>query len=421
MSETLVAKWAELVTQALLFLVVPRVLGPDAYGQFAVAFAAVSLVSIGLGLGAPLAAIRYVPAATPEQRYGRARAVAASTAASRARVLSALTVAALATLPPLLDVSLSVTLAVCAAAWCSVASSVVSELALAVGRSRVWNARFPLENALVVVAAPVGYAAGGADGAIYGLAAATAATLALLSPGLVGDLRGAPRTSGLPPGAVAYARIQTVSVVLSTLVMRGGPLAMVLAGEPGAAVGYAAIATGVGAAGAAAMMSLLGVQLPRLVSQPREGTKDDARRSAWAAIAIAIAVTVPAALLAEPALELALGDEFAPARDAVVLALPSVPLGAALGHLWLVTNLGLRLRVLAAGWTAGAVRFAAVAALTIPAIDARGASTALSCGLLAAAVTMAGLLGDRAVRATTSAAVLGAALVLGAGAAAGAL
>ena len=90
-------------------------------------------------------------------------------------------------------------------------------------------------------------------------------------------------------------------------------------------------------------------------------------------------------------------------------------------HLWLVTNLGLRLRVLAAGWTAGAVGFAAVAALTIPAIDARGASTALSCGLLAAAVTMAGLLGDRAVRATTSAAVLGAALVLGAGAAAGAL
>jgi O-antigen/teichoic acid export membrane protein len=421
MSETLVAKWAELVTQGLLFLVVPRVLGPDAYGQFAVAFATVSLVSIGLGLGAPLAAIRYVPAATPEQRRGRARAVAASTAASRARVLAALTVVALAIAPPLLDVPLAVMLAVCAAAWCSVASSVVSELSFALGRTKVWNARFPLENALVVAAVPAGYAAGGSDGAIYGLAAATAAALALLSPGLVGDLRGAPRTGGLPAAAAAYARIQTVSVVLSAVVLRGGPLAMVLAGEPSAAIAYAAIATGVGAAGATSMMSLLGVQLPRLVSQAREGTKDDARRSAWAAIAIALAAAVPAALLAEPALELALGDEFAPARDAVVLALPSVPLGAALGHLWLLTNLGLRLRALAAGWTAGAVAFAAVAALTIPALDARGASIALSCGLLAATVTIAGLLGDRAVRATTSAAVLGAVAVLGAGAAAGGL
>lgn len=420
MSETLVAKWAELVTLALLFLVVPRALGPDAYGQFAVAFAAVSLVSLGLGLGAPLAAIRYVPAATPEERSARARAVALSTAASRARVLAALSVAVLATLPPVLDVPLPVTLAVCAAMWCSVASSVVSELALALGRTRVWNARFPLENALVVVAAPAGYAAGGADGAIYGLAAASAATLALLSPGLAGDLRAAPRTGKLPPDAAVYARIQTVSVLLSTLVMRGGPLAMALAGAPSADTGYAAIATGVGAAGATSMMSLLGVQLPRLVSQPRERAKDDARRSAWAVVAIAIAATVPIALLAEPALELALGDEFAPARDAVVLALPSVPLGAALGYFWLLTNLQLRLGVLLGGWAAGALVFAAVAAFTIPALDARGAAVALSGGLLAATVAMAGLLGDRATSAIASAAVLGAVAVLGAGVVAGA-
>ena len=402
MSETLVAKWAELVTQALLLLVVPRALGPDAYGQFAVAFAAVSVVSLGLGLGAPLAAIRYVPAATPEERSGRARAVAASIAASRVRALAALTVAALAIAPPVLDVPLPVTLAVCAAAWFSVASSVVSQLALALGRTRVWNARFPLENALVVAAVPAGYAAGGSDGAIYGLALATAATLALLSPRLARDLRGAPRTDGLPSGAAAYARVQTVSVVLSTLVIRGGPLAMALAGASSTATGYAAIATGIGAAGATSMMSLLGVQLPRLVSQPRDVAEDDAQRSAWAAIAIAIAAAVPVALFAEPALEVALGDEFAAARDAVVLALPSVPLGAALGHLWLLTNLRLRVGVLAGGWAAGALAFAAVAALTIPAIDARGASIALSCGLFVATVAMVGLLRDRGTWATAA-------------------
>ena len=104
---------------------------------------------------------------------------------------------------------------------------------------------------------------------------------------------------------------------------------------------------------------------------------------------------MPVALFAEPALEVALGDEFAAARDAVVLALPSVPLGAALGHLWLLTNLRLRLGVLAGGWAAGALAFAAVAALTIPALDAKGASIALSCGLFVATAAMVGLLRDR--------------------------
>ena len=76
MSETLAAKWAELVTQALLVLVVPRALGASAYGEFAVAFAVVSVLSLSLGLGAPLAAIRYVPAAAAGERLARARAVA---------------------------------------------------------------------------------------------------------------------------------------------------------------------------------------------------------------------------------------------------------------------------------------------------------------------------------------------------------
>src|SRR3954451_20021998 len=38
-SETLAAKLAELASQALLVLLVPRALGPSAYGEFAVAFA----------------------------------------------------------------------------------------------------------------------------------------------------------------------------------------------------------------------------------------------------------------------------------------------------------------------------------------------------------------------------------------------
>ena len=65
LSETLLARSVELASQALLLLLVPRALGSADYGSFAAAFAAMSVVSIGFGLGAPLAAMRYVPGADP--------------------------------------------------------------------------------------------------------------------------------------------------------------------------------------------------------------------------------------------------------------------------------------------------------------------------------------------------------------------
>ena len=88
LSETLLARSVELASQALLLLLVPRALGSADYGSFAAAFAAMSVVSIGFGLGAPLAAMRYVPSADPSSApasRGRSRGTSRSAAPVRSR------------------------------------------------------------------------------------------------------------------------------------------------------------------------------------------------------------------------------------------------------------------------------------------------------------------------------------------------
>jgi O-antigen/teichoic acid export membrane protein len=414
-SDTLAAKWVELITQALLVLVVPRVLGAGPYGEFAVAFAIVSVLSLGLGLGAPLAAVRYLPAADPAVRAQQARSLAAAVARSRALTLGALSVAALALTPVLLDIPIWVTAAVCVAAAASVGSSIVAELALALNRTRVWNARFPLENGLVVAAAPLGYEAAGAHGAIGGLLVACVLAFALLLGRMLGALRGPEGGGPLPPEAMRYARLQTGTVALGTLIKRAGPIAMPLVGASSVQTGFAALATGFGSAGNTTLMSLLIVHLPGLVGRPRAESDVEAAHTFRVALAVGTVAAVVAALLAEPGIDLFLGDEFAGARDAVVLALPAVPLGAALGLVSLMAALRLRPGALTSSWAVGAIVFAILAAVAIPPLDAEGASIAMTGGLLAAAVSGSVLLGERQVVLSCAAAVAGAAMALAAG------
>ncbi len=82
-SIALAGKAAELVTQALMIVLVPRWLGPSAYGDFALALAIVTIGSISLSLGGPEVMARFVPATTPTERAGVARALAARLAVSR--------------------------------------------------------------------------------------------------------------------------------------------------------------------------------------------------------------------------------------------------------------------------------------------------------------------------------------------------
>ena len=396
LSETLLARSVELASQALLLLLVPRVLGSADYGSFAAAFAAMSVVSIGFGLGAPLAAMRYVPSAEPLARAGLARAVARHVAIGRARALAALTALAvlLALLVPGAPVGLVAT--VCLAGWFSVGSSIAAELALALGRTRLWNARFVLENLLVVLAAIAGDALLGTSGPIVGLAFAAALTFAVLASGVAPLLRaGAPGVE-LPAGLGRFARLETASVLILTVVLRGSPVAMLLLGASTLQVGYGAIATGIAAAGAGVVLSLVVVSLPRLADLARSAparAEREARRSALAVSPIAAALGIPAALVAGPAIEVALGVEFAGARDAVALALAVPPLAAAVGLAGQLAALRMRPELRTAIWSCGGLAFAIVAIVAVPSLGAEGAALAVVSAFAVAAIASVPLVG----------------------------
>ena len=414
LSETLLARSVELASQALLLLLVPRALGSADYGSFAAAFAAMSVVSIGFGLGAPLAAMRYVPGADPVERAGLARAVARHVAIGRARALAALTTLAvlLAFVVPGANAALVAT--VCLAGWFSVASSIAAELALALERTRLWNARFVLENLLVVLAAIAGHAALGTTGAIVGLAVAAALTFVVLAAGIGPVLRGAAAGIELPAGLGRYARLETASVLIVTVVLRGSPVAMLLLGAATLQVGYGAIATGVAAAGTGVVLSLVVVRLPRLADLARSApalAEREARRSAIPVSVVAAVVGIPAALFAGPAIDVALGEGFAGARDAVALALCVPPLAAAVGLAGQLAALRMRPELRTAIWIGGGLVFALVTLVAVPALGAEGAALAVVSAFAVAAVASVPLVGA-AMRAPVIVGLTGAAAVL---------
>ena len=88
------AKGAELVTMLLLATLVPRALGPEAYGRFAVPLTIVTLGSLAMSLGGPTLLARFVPAAPPHEQLGLARAIGARLARGRALQLGAVVAAA---------------------------------------------------------------------------------------------------------------------------------------------------------------------------------------------------------------------------------------------------------------------------------------------------------------------------------------
>ena len=110
----------------------------------------------------------------------------------------------------------------------------------------------------------------------------------------------------LPAGLGRYARLETASVLIITVVLRGSPVAMLLLGATTLQVGYGAIATGVAAAGAGVVLSLVVVSLPRLADLARSAparAEHEARRSALPVSTVAAVLGIPAALVAGPAID----------------------------------------------------------------------------------------------------------------------
>src|SRR4051794_30744943 len=212
----LVGKAGELTAQALLLVLLPRLLGPVDYGTFALALSIVTLSSSAIAIGGPTLLARFVPAASPAPRDAVALAIVMRV--TRWRVVgvvvisiaaAVLAIAAPDPFPPLLTALVVIALAL------DIAATMAFQVALGVGHTAMWSNRFGAQNLIVVLGAIAGHALAGMTGAVAGIVVASASTLAwgwvVVGPRLVA----APRGAEIPPGALRFGSHYAASNLLT--------------------------------------------------------------------------------------------------------------------------------------------------------------------------------------------------------------
>ena len=235
-----------MVTLVLLATVVPRALGPTAYGRFAVPLTVVTLGSLALTLGGPTLMARFVPAAPPDERVARARALGARLARGRALQLAALgvvTAGAVAVapdrLPPLATAYVALALA------SNVAASLLLQTTLGLGRTGAWSTRWPLQNAVLIVSVLVLFDRAGAIGAVAATLVAATAALAFALVVAVPALRPTGPPVAVPAGAIRFGALQATGAALVQVAQRGGVLAVAVLAADATETGFAALAIGI--------------------------------------------------------------------------------------------------------------------------------------------------------------------------------
>lgn len=387
---SLASKGAEMATLLLLATVVPRVLGPAAYGRLSLALTIVTVASVATPFGGAATMARFVSCAPAPERAALARALGGRLARRRAvqlagvvLVVAALVAAAPARFPPL------PTALVTAALVAGVAATLTLQIALGLRRTAPWSVRYPLHNSILIVAALVLGPGLGAAGAAAAVAIASLGPLALALATVARPLRGARSGAEVPAGALRFGALQGTSGVLLQVVHRGGVVAVAVLVGSSVEAGFAGLAIGVALAATYAVLQAFTVALPGRVEQAvgdPAGAEAALRRSGWIALAVAAPVAGGAALVVEPALAAALGESFRGAADAFAPALALValaPVSACLAH-----AAALRLRPEASAWAslAGAIAFLAVALAAVPAWGAAGATSAMLAGVAATAL-----------------------------------
>lgn len=385
---SLAGKVAEAFTLLVLATVVPRVLGPADYGQFAVALTVVAIGTVAMTLGGVTLLTRYVPAAAPGERAALARTLSARLVRNRAVLFAALIVivAALVTwdptrFPPLLTALVLVALAF------SVLATLALQADLGLGRAGAWCARYPVQNAVLVVAAIVLYGAAGVTGAVAAIvvSAVVASGLGILA--VTPLLRHRRSPVAVPEGALRFGRLQATSGALVQVTQRGGVIAVALLASSSEQTGFAALAIGVALAATYTISQVFTVSLPRLAQ--RRGAETSLRRLAGGLLAVVVPVTVGAVLAIDAAVPIVFGAGYAGAAGAFSPALAMVVLAPV--NALLVQSAALRLQpesTLCAALV-GALAFIVAAVLTVPAWGAAGAAGAALAG--AAAYALVGI------------------------------
>ncbi len=381
-------KALEALTLAALVLLVPRALGPADYGGFAVALAVATGIATATGIGGPALFARVLAPLDGRARRDVARVLALRVARARGLMLAFLATAAVAValIAPGHVSALRVGL-VAAAALLGTAATLLAQLALGLERTAGWSLRYPLENAVIVVAALALYPSAGLDGAVAAIAIGAAAALGLGVASTRPALLGARPGAALPAGTLRFARLQASAGALTQVVHRGAAPACALAGAGAVATGHAAIAAGAALAITYAVAQTLLAALPGAVrahARVTPGAEAPLRRTAALCAAVVVPVCAGLALAAEPLLGAALGEGFRGAAGALRIALAA----AALAPLWALAGQLAALRGRAeatlAGAAAGAVTFALAALVLIAPHGAAGAAGAMLAGVAAA-------------------------------------
>jgi O-antigen/teichoic acid export membrane protein len=386
-------KALEIGTQGLLVLLLPRLLGPAGFGRLTVGLAIVTLGSAAISLGAPSAFARFVPAAPAARRAGLARTMTLRLAPIRVvqLAIAAGIGSSLVLLAPERFDALDTTLVVLALAV-EVAAILGAQVALGVGRTRLWSFRSAARNAVLLLSVPFLFHLMGTPGVLYGVVLSSLAGLACAgwtSLLLVGRAeRGVP----IPEGAMRYGAVVGVASILGQLTYRGPVLATSVLARSAVETGFAALAGSVAMAVMFAVRELFTVSLPELVAhwgRDREHAERVLRRLGWWVEAAFIPAALAGVLLLERGLPLVAGRQFTSAVGALVpilMLLPLLPLPI-LG--WQGAALRLRPEMALTIVACEAVTFIVTAVLLVPLWGALGASAALFVAVAASSVLTA--------------------------------
>jgi O-antigen/teichoic acid export membrane protein len=379
---SIAGKAAEAVTLVLLATVVPRVLGPADYGRFAVALTMVAIGSVAMTLGGATLLARYVPAAAPDDRAALARALSVRLARNRALLFAVLTVIATvlvmwdpARFPPLLTAFVLIALAL------NVVATLALQADLGLGRAGAWCARYPVQNAVLVVAAVVLYEAAGATGSVAAITVAAAVAFGLGIVAATPLLHRRFQPVAVPEGALRFGLLQAASGVLVQVTQRGGVIAVALLAASDVQTGFAALAIGVALAATYAITQVFTVSLPRLAQGGGlAGAEFSLRRLAGGLLAVAVPVACVTVLALDTAVPIVFGERYTAAAGAFGPAMAMVVLAPV--NALVVQAAALRLRPEATLYAAlaGALSFTGAAVLAVPAWGAAGATAAALAG-----------------------------------------
>lgn len=385
-------KIAEAVTLVLLATVVPRLLGPSDYGRFSVALTVVTIGSVALTVGGATVLARYVPAAEPADRVPVAIALTRGLARDRGVALTVLAVlaAVLASTDPG-RFPLLPTVLVLLALGLNVATTLALQADLGLGRAGAWCARYPVQNAVLIVAVLALHTPAGVTGAVAAIVVAAVAGAVLATIAVAPLLRSGLPAVALPAGASRFGWMQASGGALTQLAQRGGVIAVaLLAGAP-EQVGFAALAIGIALALTYAVAQLFTVALPvlagRQLATDGAGSEPALRRLAGLLLAVVVPVTIVAVLVVGTMVPLVFGPAYAGAADAFGPAMAMVVLAPVNALAVQAAALRLRAEVTVRAAAVGALAFVLVAALAVPAWGAVGATAAALAGAAASAST----------------------------------